>query len=204
MAESASGYVEGPRHAVITSDDVGPVITIITLIFMVIMILAVMLRLLVRFTASHVPGLDDAVVSIALLVAIGEVIAISVTVNHGLGTSALLLSEGQLNDVARGAYAANLLYLLTLALGKASTLLLLNRLTVLRRHKAVVRGIAIFMLMWTIVALFGSAFQCRLPDPWRAEAGRCIDIVCGPWRLHEALLLILVAIELVLVRHRHV
>jgi hypothetical protein len=176
MASSAA-YVEGPRHAVITTKDFGPVISIISWLFMVTMILAVVLRILVRFTTSLVPGADDAVVLLALLAALGEVIAISVSVNHGLGTQTTLLSSDQLMSVQKGVYAACLLYILTISLGKASTLLLLHRLTVSAPHKLAVRITAAAIVAWTFSALFGAAFQCHLPNPWVVDGDRCFDIV---------------------------
>lgn len=174
---SLQGYVEGPRHAVVTSDDVGPIISIITLLFMVIMVLAVILRLLVRFWTSLVPGADDAVILIALVMALGEVIAILLTVNRGMGTRPTLLSPAQITGIERGVYAADLLYVLTIALGKGSTLLLLHRLTVLTPHKIAVRTIAAITVAWTFAAVFGAAFQCHLPSPWVVEGNRCFDIV---------------------------
>lgn len=177
MAPSAANYVEGPRHGAITSEDVGPIISIITLLFMVTMILAVLLRILVRFTTSLVPGADDAVILLALTTALGEVIAILLSVNHGLGIRTGLLSAAQLASVQKGVYAACLLYILTLTLGKASTLLLLHRLTISPPHKLTVAITAGAILVWTFVALFGAAFQCHLPRPWNVQSGHCFDVV---------------------------
>lgn len=177
MASSATDYVEGPRHGIITDDNVGPIISIITLLFMVTMVLAVILRILVRFTTSLVPGADDGVILLALLTALGEVIAIAVSVNNGLGRRESLLSADQLSSVQKGVYAASLLYILTIALGKISTLLLLHRLTVSARHRLVVWVTAGAIVAWTPAALFGAAFQCHLPDPWVRQGSRCFDIV---------------------------
>ena len=52
---------EGHRHATITADDRGAVLQIVAWFLMVVMILTVSLRLLIRFTTTLVPGLDDAV-----------------------------------------------------------------------------------------------------------------------------------------------
>lgn len=176
MASSAA-YVEGPRHAVITNENVGPVISILTLLFMVAMVLAVILRILVRFTTSLVPGTDDAVILLALLTALGEVIAISLSVNRGLGLKSTLISPPQLVSIQKGVYAASLLYVLTIALGKASTLLLLHRLTVSTPHRLAVQITAAVIVAWTLAALFGAAFQCHLPEAWVIGDRRCFDIV---------------------------
>lgn len=177
MALSANDYVEGPRHGIITDDNVGPIISIITMLSMVIMILAVVLRLLVRFTTSLIPGADDAVILLALLTALGEVVGISVSVNNGLGMRTALLSSTELKSVQKGVYAATLLYILAIALGKASTVLLLHRLAVMARHRLTLWITAGFITSWMIAAMFGAAFQCDLPEPWLVEEARCFDIV---------------------------
>lgn len=58
---------EGPRHAIVTPDDHGAVLQIVTWFLMVVMILSISLRLMIRFTTTHVPGIDDAVVFVAMV-----------------------------------------------------------------------------------------------------------------------------------------
>lgn len=58
---------EGPRHAIVTPDDHGPVLQIVAWFLMVVTILSISLRLMIRFTTTHVPGIDDAVVIVAMV-----------------------------------------------------------------------------------------------------------------------------------------
>ena len=60
-------YPEGPRHGVVTSDDHGAVLNVVAWFLMVVMILSTFLRLLIRFTTTHVPGLDDIVLAVAMV-----------------------------------------------------------------------------------------------------------------------------------------
>jgi hypothetical protein len=66
MASSQpTSFPEWPRHGLVTPDKNGDILLVISWFFMVVMILATCLRLLIRSTTTHVPGLDDAVVSLA-------------------------------------------------------------------------------------------------------------------------------------------
>lgn len=57
---------DGRRHAVITSDDHGPVLGIISWVMMVSMIMMVALRLAIRFSSRN-PGIDDALATLAMV-----------------------------------------------------------------------------------------------------------------------------------------
>jgi hypothetical protein len=58
---------EGPRHATVTPDDHGAILQIATWLLMVLMILSIVLRLTIRLTTTHIPGIDDAVVFVAMV-----------------------------------------------------------------------------------------------------------------------------------------
>lgn len=58
---SSGSFPEGPRHATVTPDDNGAILQVVAWFLMVLMILATFLRLLIRFTTTHIPGVDDVV-----------------------------------------------------------------------------------------------------------------------------------------------
>ena len=67
---SANDFLFDPadhRHAVVTLDDNGGILQIAAWFLMVVMILSAFLRLIIRFTTTHVPGLDDAVLVVAMV-----------------------------------------------------------------------------------------------------------------------------------------
>ncbi|KAK5170646.1 uncharacterized protein LTR77_005235 [Saxophila tyrrhenica] len=187
-------YIEGIRYATISPDDHGAVLQIIAWLMMVVMILATTLRLMIRFTTNHIPGFDDAFVSLATLSGIGEVIAISIAVNQGLGRRSELLDEknvqsiekvsrnGQMTgqnlsaELMQNIYTSTILYILTVALAKASTLLLISRLATAKLHLRTVQALSAIVIAWTLAASFGSAFACQMPRPWNFQSGRCFDI----------------------------
>lgn len=115
-----SFYNEGFRHAEITLDNQGAILQIAAWFLMVVMILATILRLTIRFATRQVPGLDDTFLTIAMvscpklsirdtcakeygkqLFGIGQVIAVSIGVNTGLGKRLSLLNGAQKNNVEK-------------------------------------------------------------------------------------------------------
>jgi len=74
-------------------------------------------------------------------------------------------------------YASTILYLLTLSLAKASTLITIARLIGHKNSLGKVRVTGAVVLLWSIASIFAVAFQCRLPRPWDYLGGRCFDPV---------------------------
>ncbi len=64
---SKGTYIEGFRHATVSPDDHGAILQIVAWFMLVVMVLATVLRLLIRFTTSHIPGFDDVFVSLAMV-----------------------------------------------------------------------------------------------------------------------------------------
>ncbi|KYG42582.1 hypothetical protein M433DRAFT_26790 [Acidomyces richmondensis BFW] len=168
----ASFYDEGTRHAVVTANNCGAVLEIVAWFLMVVMILATALKLVIRLIARQ-PGVDDVLVTIAMLFGVGEVVAISLAANDGLGRRAELLDSAQIKNVQKRLYASSILYVVTLAFAKASIVILMSRLFVEKRHVTVNRILSAALLVWSLAAIFGAAFQCGLPHPWRYFAQTC-------------------------------
>jgi hypothetical protein len=74
-------------------------------------------------------------------------------------------------------YASTILYLLTLSLAKASTLITIARLAGHKISLAKVRVTGAVVLLWSVASIFAVAFQCDLPLPWDYLGGRCFDPV---------------------------
>ena len=70
-----------------------------------------------------------------------------------------------------------MLYLATLYLSKLSSLAYIIQLTPDARHRQWGKGLSLVLSVWFFIALFGVAFECRLPNPWAIVTERCMDIV---------------------------
>ena len=80
---------------------------------------------------------------------------------------------------SQGFYASTILYLFTLFLAKASTLLLIARMARVSIHLLAVRVVSGLVLLWTAASTLAVAFQCQLPHPWDYIRGICFDPVCA-------------------------
>lgn len=70
-----------------------------------------------------------------------------------------------------------ILYIITLAFVKASTLLLIARLAVARAHQLMIRVLSVVVALWMVASVVALAFECQLPDPWNYSGGKCFDVV---------------------------
>ena len=101
MSSSASGrYVEGPRHAIITPDDNGPIVEIVAWVLLVLMVSATGLRLSIRFTTAHVAGRDDAVLFGGMLTGVGMIVAITIAAENGFGRHEDIIEQDIRNEMA--------------------------------------------------------------------------------------------------------
>jgi hypothetical protein len=74
-------------------------------------------------------------------------------------------------------YAAQILYVLTLACAKLSVTQIIEAIQSQRKVLLATRAVAAVIALWTITSVFGLAFQCHLPGPWLIKANRCVSLV---------------------------
>ena len=70
-----------------------------------------------------------------------------------------------------------MLYIATLYFSKISSVAYITQLTPDVRHRMWGKGLSIVISVWAIVALFGVAFECHLPNSWAIVTAQCINIV---------------------------
>ena len=63
-------------------------------------------------------------------------------------------------------YAADILYIVTLALSKHSLDLLFIRLSPFKKHLQAAKCIRYFVLVWTIASLGAISLRCNVRNPW--------------------------------------
>jgi hypothetical protein len=74
-------------------------------------------------------------------------------------------------------YGSNILFLIALALSKASVAALLVRLCVDKTQKRFFIAALAFVGLWLIASIVAVALQCDLPRPWILLDGKCHGIV---------------------------
>lgn len=74
-------------------------------------------------------------------------------------------------------WAASLLYITSLCLSKLSMTLFIWRLSPAAKDNRLGKIVATVIVIWAVVALLGTAFQCDVPRTWDFWSGRCINMV---------------------------
>jgi hypothetical protein len=119
---------------------------------------------------------------------IGQVVAVIVGLEHGLGQTQALLLPSQVARASKAAFAGQMLYIFSAALAKLSILALMTRLFNLSDSKLQHRvrlgtrsdilfwtGVSVFgaMVIWAILSIVAAAVGCRVSDFIRADQGHC-------------------------------
>jgi len=150
MADSAKVYptISFPDAALITGWDI-----------MVFMIFSVLVRLLTKITKTRKVTLDDYLIAIAMLFSIGQSIATTSQIQYGPGGP----KGFSATRFQKSAYAAELLYIPTMAFAKISTAWLLYQITPDLNHQRMVTVLMILTSLWAITTELATAFQCSSP-----------------------------------------
>lgn len=81
-------------------------------------------------------------------------------------------------------YAADLLYIITIYLTKASAVFLFLRLTPNKAHKVFCWTIMGTSTLWVILSIFIVALRCQLSQPWVVNE-HCVNVVSFPTAAHH-------------------
>lgn len=81
-------------------------------------------------------------------------------------------------------YAADLLYIFTIYLTKASAVFLFLRLTPNKAHKLFCWTIMGTSTLWVILSVFIVALRCQLSQPWVVNE-HCVNVVNFPAAAHH-------------------
>ncbi|KAI5777089.1 hypothetical protein EDC01DRAFT_624550 [Geopyxis carbonaria] len=160
-----------------TASDRGPALNLIAWITLVCTCLAALTKVFSKSWKVHQLSGDSGFILLAMVLAVGQTVAVTEQVDAGLGKRGALLEPGDLEVYQKAAYASQLLYLPALAASKLATLWFIATLARTPANRAMCTAIILFTLLWTVAALFTIAFQCPLPHPWAtlAPEPRCIN-----------------------------
>ncbi|PQE08103.1 integral membrane protein [Rutstroemia sp. NJR-2017a BVV2] len=162
-------------QAFITDTDKSPLIEVFVWVPLALSCLGVCARFITKLSISKALQLQDHLVSISLLFAIAQSIAVAVQCANGYGQQISTLSDRKEKRVLEAGYAADLLFIASLCFVKLSIVSFIDDLTPVARQRLASRSIGVVVALWTISSLFSSAFQCSLPRPWDSINGSCFD-----------------------------
>ena len=195
-----------PPFAALTPDNRGPAVIVAAYIFYTLAFVTVVTRCWNRFTVLRRLGWEDWVITICVLLAFAQTVALTFAINNGLGRSRDDLSEAKFLDFAKAYYVSELFAIPVLTLAKISTLMLIIAIQPPRAIVMVCRGTGILTIVWGLAMMFAIAFECSLPMPWNYE-GQCgnhemIRIITAVWNISTDL--VLVALPITMMHNVHV
>ncbi|KAJ9611637.1 hypothetical protein H2200_004821 [Cladophialophora chaetospira] len=171
----------GNRFAEITPDDHAGTIWIASILCLIYSVLTLALRTHIRLRTY---GLDDYIALAATVLQVGEVIAVLLALHHGLGKTQLLLRESELTKASRATFAGQILFILSAAAAKASTLCLMMRLfnlsgtrtgQELRQRLFYFVGLTVLtgVALWAILSIVALGASCSVPGFIRGDSAGC-------------------------------
>ncbi|GFF44985.1 esterase EstB [Aspergillus udagawae] len=162
-----------PPLGQITPNNHGAIVSLFTFIFLSSTGIVVLAKIaLMVYLKRSVPSVDIPI-WICMVVALVQSILIQVAVNYGMGRRRSEVSNDSFDTYNKINYAAEFLLLLVLALSKVSTGNLIRSISPSNSIRRWCLMAHIGVGVWTLLALFGTAFQC--PDPyWEYSPSRCI------------------------------
>ncbi|KAJ5611132.1 hypothetical protein N7510_007851 [Penicillium lagena] len=157
-------------------DTKDPAVNVTTWVLLVTIIFSVSARVGTKFRLFKKLTVDDLLIIVSLVFAIGQSIAISLAVGSGYGNHYKAVSSPEADQVMKNLFAGSLLYILSLAFSKLSLAIFIRNLTPSLKDKKLARAVETIIYAWAVVAIFGTAFQCSLPRTWDFWKGQCFNV----------------------------
>ncbi|KAI9843957.1 MAG: hypothetical protein M1837_005998 [Sclerophora amabilis] len=165
----------GRPGVTITNVNRGPEVNLASWIPLVITGLIALLKVSSKLVKVRKFQADDCCISLAVVAAVGQTIAVSQQVTAGLGRPASSLSTLQIDSYQKAWYASQFFYIVTLSFGKFTTLTFILTLVQTSLQRTSVLGTMVFTIVWALLALLAIAFQCHVPHTWALLAETCFD-----------------------------
>ncbi|KAK5195315.1 hypothetical protein LTR72_007381 [Exophiala xenobiotica] len=171
----------GNRFSPITPDDHAGSVWISASLCLVYSVITLGLRGHLR---RKIYGVDDYLAFAATVIQIGQVAAIMVGLNHGLGKTQDLLRQSELEKASRAAFAGEIMFILALAAAKGSTLYLMLRLFNLSGPKATSQGrtrmfhwaglaVLAAMAIWGLLSVIAVSVACPVSTFIEGNSSQC-------------------------------
>ncbi|KIV96677.1 hypothetical protein, variant [Exophiala mesophila] len=175
--------IAGDRFSRITPDDHAGSLWIASLLCLVYSVITLALRGHLRWKMY---GPDDYLATVATALHIGEVVAIIIGLQHGLGQTQTLLRESDIVDASKATFAAQILFILSAAALKAATLYLMMRLFNLSGSKVQNQtrsrylywtslALLALMALWGVSAIVAVSVNCSVPGFIEADNAGCTN-----------------------------
>ncbi|KAI8965190.1 hypothetical protein F5Y11DRAFT_21140 [Daldinia sp. FL1419] len=161
---------------VVTDSDKNPILQMITWLLIALTSLMLCFRFLTKFflKTNQRFGWEEALIALAFFAGLGESVTFLVPEGKILGKTRSEISDEELTAGLKVQYAGQLLYILALGLAKLSVCIGLSALSPETGHRRLTSVFVITVIIWSLVAFIGTAFQCGSHGPWEGDSN-CID-----------------------------
>ncbi|KAF2718477.1 hypothetical protein K431DRAFT_230852 [Polychaeton citri CBS 116435] len=152
----------------------GPLIIIVTYVLLICSCLAVSIKVWTRLSTARKLITTDWAMIAGMIFAVGQAVALTLSVNDGLGRHVDELTVTQVESVGKGYYASSILAIVALAAAKASVTLLIVSIRPARSVMLSCYYLLGLVALWMVAGVMALAFQCELPKPWALGPETCV------------------------------
>ncbi|KAI1778427.1 hypothetical protein F4818DRAFT_301247 [Hypoxylon cercidicola] len=167
-----------PVGIVVTDSNLNPILQMVTWLLLALTALMLCFRFLTKFflKTNQRFGWEEVLITSAFLAGMGESVTLLVPEGEIWGKARSDISDEELAAGLKVQFAGGLLYILALALAKLSVCAGLTALSPDTGHRRLTSGFVAAVIIWAVVAFFGTAFQCGSHGPWETGGNvKCID-----------------------------
>ncbi|KAL7660631.1 hypothetical protein ACMYSQ_000082 [Aspergillus niger] len=154
-------------------------VKVVTCFLLIVSFIAVVACLTTNWQVLRRKVSSVALLLSTLIASIASGAAVSVAATHGLG-QASPLTDVQVVVMQKALYSMEVLYVLTLGLGKLSVMVLFYSLLSSTGQSKSVLAATGLLLIWVVVMVIVVCLQCHPPEVWNIVGGTCLDL-SGIW-----------------------
>ncbi|KAJ5587743.1 uncharacterized protein N7459_003508 [Penicillium hispanicum] len=158
------------------TDTRDPAVNVTNFVLLVVILLGVLVRLGTKFRLFKRFTPDDYCIVSSLVFCVVQCISVSMAVGSGYGDHYKTVSSANFDQVMKWLYAATILYYPSLCFSKFALVEFIRGLTPSSGDQLLARIVEGLTGAWTLVAVFGTAFQCSPPRTWDFWSGKCFDM----------------------------
>ncbi|KAI1418305.1 hypothetical protein F5Y13DRAFT_196110 [Hypoxylon sp. FL1857] len=167
-----------PVGIVVTESNMNPILQMTTWLLLALTSLMLCFRFLTKFflKTNQRFGWEEMLITAAFLAGLGESVTFLIPEGEIFGKERSDISDDELTAGLKVQYAGELLYILALGLAKLSVCAGLTALSPETGHRRLTGVFVVAVIIWSLVAFIGSAFQCGSHGPWEPGSGiKCVD-----------------------------
>ncbi|QSZ36863.1 hypothetical protein DSL72_006746 [Monilinia vaccinii-corymbosi] len=176
MLEHRSSDQAGPSMGiVVTNSNLNPNVQVVTWLFLAITSLMLLFRFITRFflKSGQRFGWEEALITTAYLAGVGESITFLLPSGRIFGKEINDISEEELIVGQKAQLSGELLYIISLGFSKLSICSSFITLSPSATHHRITFTISTAILIWMLISLFGTGFQCGIHGPWDTDPVQC-------------------------------